>query len=249
MLPKLPLIALCAAFALLLAAPSVRAAAPAPPDSRMMKPDLVAQLSRPQPPADLVEVGREAELFRPAPEMTEWIFATFLAEDGPLVNYDHMHLCSASIDVLWTTAEYVKDMVPIAATAEVPNVKGRRWAKARERAQLMEWFGRIPDFLLTFDAVYAAETSDLAWCARTEHELYHCAQKVDQYGAPKFDLDGLPQWGIRGHDVEEHVGVAERYGAVGRNVQRLVDAVNRGPLIAPAQVELACGSCGRRFSA
>jgi len=47
-----------------------------------------------------------------------------------------------------------------------------------------------------------------------EHELYHIVQSVDEFGAPKFNRDtGMPTLTLRGHDVEEFVGVVRRYGA------------------------------------
>lgn len=203
------------------------------------------ELFRPEPPEELLEAGREVEIFRPAPELEQWIRTAFL-EGGPLVNYDHEHLLDADIACLWTTAECVKDQRPIAATAEVLNLSGRKWGKARERFQWMEWFGRFPDFVLTFDAIIAAETDDWCFCARCDHELYHCAQRRNREGEPMFDGDGDPVWAIQGHDVEEHLGVVERWGPVGSNVARLVEIAQRKPLIARASMELACGTCGGR---
>lgn len=63
-----------------------------------------------------------------------------------------------------------------------------------------------------------------------EHELYHITQATDDFGAPKFNKEGQPVLKLRGHDVEEFVGVVRRYGA-SVEVQELVDAANR-----PAEV-------------
>jgi hypothetical protein len=39
--------------------------------------------------------------------------------------------------------------------------------------------------------------------------------------------------------------VAERYGAVERNVAALVEAVKAGPTIGRARIDAACGTCQR----
>jgi len=117
------------------------------------------------------------------------------------------------------------------------------WQKARMEQQLHEWFGHIPDFIITLAADYCAQCSDLDFCALVEHELYHIAQETDEFGAPKFYRDsGLPKLKLRGHDVEEFVGVVRRYGA-SHDVQQLVDAANRPAEVAHLDIARACGTC------
>ncbi|WP_414143867.1 putative metallopeptidase [Burkholderia territorii] len=48
-----------------------------------------------------------------------------------------------------------------------------------------------------------------------EHELYHIGQRTDEFGAPAFMKDGMPKLSIRGHDVEEFVGIVRSYDASG----------------------------------
>jgi len=245
--------ALCALLPVLLCMPPAQAAtppAPAPPEIRMKLTGSDAavmerSISRPLPPDELIEVGRQAELFRPAPDVWEWIQSVYLEEGAPLINYDHAHLIGADVGVLWTTAENVSQGRQIAGTAEIPNVKGTRWTKARERYQLNQWFGYIPDFVITLDAVTAADDPDLNFCALVDHELYHCGLRVDREGNVKYDRFGDPVFAIRGHDVEEHIGVVARYGIVSAGVERLVAAALRPPLIEQAQIEIACGNCLR----
>ena len=200
----------------------------------------MADFERPLPPDVL---GREVELFLPAPDVKQWLTECYL-EDGPLFNADHSHLLLADIGVLWTSAQHEKNMRRASGTAEIPNVSGKSWVKARERFQLERWFGKIPDFLLTFDAVDAAEAEDWDWCALVDHELYHCAQQLDRYGSPRW-MGPVPVWGIRGHDVEQHLGVTERWGLVTESERKMVDLASRRPLIAQAQLSLACGLCLR----
>jgi len=109
--------------------------------------------------------------------------------------------------------------------------------------QMYEWFGHIPDFIITLAADYCAQCSDLEFCALVEHELYHIAQETDEFGAPKFYRDsGLPKLKLRGHDVEEFVGVVRRYGA-SHDVQQLVDVANRPAEVAQLDIARACGTC------
>jgi Putative phage metallopeptidase len=121
-----------------------------------------------------------------------------------------------------------------------------KWAKARAELQIIGWFGDIPDFILTFDASYAALCSDAQWCALVEHELSHCGVERDMYGAPKFRKStGLPAFTLQGHDVEEFIGVVRRYGAAAADVQAMIDAAAQGPTIAAADIDFACGNCAR----
>ncbi len=100
-------------------------------------------------------------------------------------------------------------------------------------------FGDIPDFLITVFAPYAAACDDASFCASIEHELYHCGQEPAEFGAPKFKMSGEPVFRIRGHDMEEFVGVVARYGigAAARKTADLVRPANRGPQISEARIQ------------
>lgn len=52
----------------------------------------------------------------------------------------------------------------------------------------------------------------------------------------------MPVLKLRGHDVEEFVGVVRRYGA-SKDVQEMVDAANRPAEVAQIDVARACGTC------
>jgi putative metallopeptidase len=100
--------------------------------------------------------------------------------------------------------------------------------------------------VMTFDASYASICSDAQWCALVEHELSHCGVERDVYGAPKFRKStGMPAFTLRGHDVEEFVGVVRRYGAAAAGVQAMIDAAAGGPTITQADIDFACGNCKR----
>lgn len=190
--------------------------------------------------------GPEADYFRPAPELAQWAKATFVERGSPLLNEDHEHLRDAHVGFLWTTVTAARHMHTIAGQAEIPRFQGGKWSKTRQELQMEHWFGDLPDFVITLDASYARQCDDVTFCALVEHELYHCGQQLDDYGAPRFNTStGLPVYGIRGHDVEEFVGIVRRYGvgAAAGHTLALVEAAQQKPQIAKATVSAACGSC------
>lgn len=203
--------------------------------------------NRPMPPADLFDLS--AASFVPAVDMAEWATATFIEEAGPLANEDHAHLAFASIGFLWTVVENTRKGRRVIGTAEPGAPQGAmgKWGRARVAQQTAEWFGAVPDFIITIDASWWAAAPDADCCALIEHELYHCAQESDDFGQPRFNKDtGRPAFGMKGHDVEQFVGVVRRYGADASGVRDLVEAANRGPEIAAADISHACGTCRQR---
>jgi hypothetical protein len=204
-------------------------------------------LKRPFPPLSLTHLGSE-DLFVPAPEVADWALDVFLFDGSLLYNPHHAHLQMATIGVLWTNEENDRQMRPVVGTAELtkPKPMMSKWEKSRHRAQLRGWFpnedepGNIPDFLITLYAPYANRIDNPTFCALVEHELYHCALK-------HITTKGVPVWGIRGHDVEEFVGIVARYGvgAAAGDTVKLVEAARAKPTIAPAHIEGVCGTCLR----
>jgi hypothetical protein len=204
---------------------------------------------RPLPPEYLCNFGGAS--FERAPELEIWLAETFLHETSALHNEDHQHLRSARIGCLWTDADNCAKQVTIAATAEIPRppTTGGAWGRARWRYQMRGWFGleaeRL-DFLLTFSAPLAVMSGDAEFCARMEHELYHCAQKLDEFGSPRFSREtGLPLYTLRDHDFAGFLGVARRYGAVERNVAELARILKDAPALVGDEIARACGVCAR----
>ncbi|ALJ12626.1 hypothetical protein ATM17_12750 [Sphingopyxis macrogoltabida] len=204
-------------------------------------------MTRPYPPTHLVEPAfiDAPDRFEPDAELTSWIMDTFINGSGPLVNPEHVHLSDAHLGFLWTNSYNAKQMrVVLGQTEIMPPMAMGKWQRARAIQQIEEWFGgEMPDFLITFSAPACDGMNDASFCALVEHELYHCAQALDAFGMPKFNKAGQPIYAMRGHDVEEFVGVVRRYGAEAAGVQPMIDAANAKPLIAGAEIDGICGTC------
>lgn len=179
-----------------------------------------------------------------APELGCWVEETILADDGPLHNPDHAHLADADLCFMWASSAFTKQGRTVVGQAEQVMFRAGGWQKARQEQQMIEWFGRVPAFLITLAADYCAQASDAEFCALVEHELYHIAQALDEFGAPKFDKEGNPRLALRGHDVEEFIGVIRRYGP-SEEVRRLAAAAKAEPELANINIARACGTCIR----
>lgn len=205
-------------------------------------------MNRPYPPHSLLQPSGRPE-FVAAPEVDAWARATFLDELATIANEDHAHLQQATIGYLWTNEVNEKKGKLVLGTCQLLPPTGDKWTAARSTQQLLDWFEDMPDFLITLFAPAAADMDNASFMALVEHELYHAAQKLDKWGAPMFNREtGAPLWGLRGHDVEQFVGVVRRYGAKASGVEELVEAAQDGPTIAPARISIACGNCLRLVS-
>ncbi len=200
------------------------------------------KITRPVPLLGMLEDGLFDMILAPAANVAAWAQETILAEDGPLHNPDHTHLLDADIGFLWASSAFAKRGRTVIGQAEPVMIRAGGWQKARQEQQLREWFGRVPDFLITLAADYCAQCSDTEFCALVEHELYHIGQEQDEFGAPKFTKDGMPKLVLRGHDVEEFVGVVRRYGASAQ-VAQMIEAAERPAEVSGASIAHACGTC------
>lgn len=202
-------------------------------------------MHRPMPPARVMELSELSDFgirLTPAPDVWEWLSAEILADTGSIHNEDHAHLIDADVVVMWASSSFEKQARIVLGQAEQVAFRAGGWQKARMEQQMLDWFGRVPEFIITLAADYCSQCSDTEFCALVEHELYHIAQATDQYGAPKFTQEGAPKLKLRGHDVEEFVGVVRRYGA-SEDVQALVDAANKPAEVGKLNISRACGTC------
>ena len=213
---------------------SIRKATPAPAPTGPV---------RPFPPAALVE--SELPAFVPAPEVGAWFAAHVLAADGRLFNPEHKHLRDADIAYLWARGAIQRQGRMVLGTCEQVAIRAGGWQRQRQEAQFLDWFGRVPQFLITLAGDFCASCADGEFAGLLEHEHYHIGQKMDEFGEPAFTKDGTPRLGMRGHDVEEFVGVVRRYGP-SPDVKRLIDAAARAPEVAGINIAACCGTCMER---
>lgn len=197
---------------------------------------------RPLPPEGLDPDGE----FRPDPALADWARRTFIERDGPLVNDEFAHLRVLTIGFLWTNVPNRRHQRGIVGQCELgePRAMQGKWSKAQQQQQRRQWFGLIPDYMVTLDADYVLAHGDIEFCHLVEHELLHAGYELDDCGGVKFRKStGLPIPAIRGHDVEEHLSIVKRYGAVTPQLREMFDALKAGPSVAPIRVSHACGTC------
>lgn len=202
-------------------------------------------MDRPNPPESLFDIDNVVA-FTPAPEISEWVKATFFDESSSVHNPDHEHLADADIAFLWTIVENNRKGKRVIGQCEEGKPQGAmgKWSKARAEQQVREWFGEIPDFIITLDAEYCRTCGDAEFCSLVEHELMHCGQETDEFGQPKFSKStGLPVYTVKGHDFEGFIGIAARYGAIEPGIKELVEALSKPPLMTANMIGCACGSC------
>ncbi|MBL3522862.1 hypothetical protein IM876_09320 [Serratia plymuthica] len=197
---------------------------------------------RPMPPLSFIEDFRPYITLMPAEDIGEWVNANILDEEGELHNPDHIHLLNADVQFMWASNGFTKKGRTILGQAEEVAMRAGGWQKARMEQQMHNWFGHKPDYIITLAADFCSQCTDLEFCALIEHELYHIAQATDDFGAPKFNKEGQPVLAMRGHDVEEFVGVVRRYGA-SNEVQELIDAAKTPAEVAHLNIARACGTC------
>jgi len=205
------------------------------------------EMNRPYPLREFVEELKPYISVIPGEEIGYWVQDQIVSPDGRLHNPDHAHLAEADIGFLWAASAFTKKGRTVLGQAEEVMMRAGGWQKARMEQQLYEWFGRKPDFIITLAADFCMNCSDLEFCALIEHELYHIAQKTDEFGAPEFTRDGQPRLCMRGHDVEEFTGVVRRYGA-SEEVKQLIDAASQPAEVANIDIARACGTCMLRLA-
>jgi len=207
-------------------------------------------MNRPMPPSDIGKLNGDYPInFTAALDMPFWVKQTFLEPKSKLFNQGHYHLydfMDGQIGFLWAAGGYESKGRYVAGQCEELVFRCNKWQKWRQEQQMMEWFGmNLPEYIITLDASYCAECSDDAFCALVEHELYHIGHE-HKGDMPQFNRDtGLPKLCMRGHDVEEFVGVVERYG-VGSpdgHLAKMVRAANKGPTVSRVDIAHACGTC------
>lgn len=193
--------------------------------------------------------SHQSGLTWPEHRMDEFIHTYILNSNSELYNEDHEHLEDARILWLWCAASNIRKGREVLGMAEIPMFRCGKWQKARQEQQIMEWYGEdiMPDFIITLSAGFFATAPNPAKLAVLEHELYHCAHAIDEFGMPRFNkTTGQPVYTIAGHDVEEFTGVVRRYGADATGIRDMVRAANKGPEIAQSTIDGVCGTCAKK---
>lgn len=209
-------------------------------------------VSRPMPPKELGHYGADFPvMFMPALDMPLWVRDTFLDPNSKLFNQDHYHLFDhmegMHIGFLWAASSYESKGRVILGLTEETVFRSHKWAKWRQEMQMQEWFGlEFPGYLITLSGPYCEAATHEEFCALVEHELYHIGHAKDKQGLPAFNKDtGLPSLTMRGHDVEEFVGVVRRYGAGNSEgaLAQLIEAGKGKPEISRVDIAACCGTC------
>jgi hypothetical protein len=200
---------------------------------------------RPQPPGSVI--CSVFPMFEPSPDLERWARETLINADSEFSNPDHEHLQDAVIGFLWTNTENASKGRRVIGQAEQPVFRCGKWQKARQEMQMRDWFGDpTPDFIITLDAIYCIDCTDMEFMALVDHELTHCGQAFDEFGSPRFNQDtGRPVFTMKPHDVEEFVSIVRRYG-VGNpdsNLAKLVAAANSTPTLSIVDIAKCCGTC------
>lgn len=115
----------------------------------------------------------------------------------------------------------------VLGTAQMPRVSG---ALSDLFDQLLgDVLGYEPHFLILLNGDWWDDANDREREILVVHELLHCGQATDAFGAPKFRRsDNAPILAMIGHDVEEFDAVARRYGAWKSDLVSFREALEEG---------------------
>lgn len=147
----------------------------------------------------------------------------FIAERlKAMPEHQHLQENEISIEYLMRPGDIHRGNKRVLATTHEPSVQGR--LKDLFEMLLVGYLGHMPDFLIVFDAEFWMQASDIEKEALVFHELSHIQQKLDKYGAPRFNLDGLPVYGLAEHDVTAFRSEVKRYGAWSEDLREFLKA-------------------------
>lgn len=206
---------------------------------------------RPFPPTELLDQAEQEEAIRlaPAPELKEWVVKNWLTVGGELHNPDHDHIAELLHDneqflaFAWASSAAVAKKRMVLGQCEKVMFNQGGWKKARQEQQMRDWFGFVPQYLITIDATYCEQANDRDFCRLIEHELYHIGVERDEDGEVIYsDHTGLPKHYLAGHDVEVFFGEIRQHG-VDSSVQRLLDIAKNAPFASETNIAACCGNC------
>ena len=206
---------------------------------------------RPFPPIELLDQAEQEEAIRlaPAPELKEWVVKNWLTVGGELHNPDHDHIAELLHDneeflaFAWASSAAVSKKRMVLGQCEKVMFNQGGWKKARQEQQMRDWYGFVPQYLITIDATYCEQANDRDFCRLIEHELYHIGVERDEDGEVIYsDHTGLPKHYLAGHDVEVFFGEIRQHG-VDSSVQRLLEIAKNAPFASETNIAACCGNC------
>lgn len=128
---------------------------------------------------------------------------------------EHLHLAENDIEFGWLMRNEPKvkgHRVELGSVHEVAHMAQGGFKDLFEQL-LRAWLGHLPPFIVVINAQWWADAPAIDREALVFHELAHVQQKIDKYGSPRFDRDGLPVYGLIAHDIEAFQSEVSRYGA------------------------------------
>ena len=200
------------------------------PNPHAPRPPFVPELfALPDPEED----EKPEPLFVPDPDLALWVRQWFFHEDSPLLIEDHVDIMGAEIGFVWTNAENKRQGRAVAGTAQLGK-PGRNiqdgWTWAAIEFQRREWFGVLPDLLVTLSAPYCSRCRAHQVLALIDHELSHLSVSCDKDGEPMYDEEtGRPVFKLVGHSAEEFTGVVHRWGAWEEGLKDIKGALSHKP--------------------
>ncbi|OTG83266.1 hypothetical protein B9T33_02320 [Acinetobacter sp. ANC 5054] len=206
---------------------------------------------RPFPPTELIDQAEEEDAIRlaPAPDLKAWVKDNYLTMGGQLHNPDHDHIAELIHDneeflaFAWASSAAMAKKRMVLGQCEKVMFNQGGWKKARQEQQMRDWFGFVPQYLITIDAAFCEQTSDREFCRLIEHELYHIGVERDEDGEIIYsDMTGLPKHYLAGHDVEVFFGEIRQHG-IDSSVQRLLDITKNAPFVSETSIAACCGNC------
>ena len=206
---------------------------------------------RPFPPTELIDQAEEEDAIRlaPAPDLKAWVKKNYLTMGGQLHNPDHDHIAELIHDneeflaFAWASSAAMAKKRMVLGQCEKVMFNQSGWKKARQEQQMRDWFGFVPQYLITIDAAFCEQTSDREFCRLIEHELYHIGVERDEDGEIIYsDMTGLPKHYLAGHDVEVFFGEIRQHG-IDSSVQRLLDIAKNAPFVSETNIAACCGNC------
>ena len=137
---------------------------------------------------------------------------------------EHEHLADNYVSFGWLMRVEPKDKGGKRELGSVHQVKSMFQGAFKDLGlQLLQgMLGYLPEFLVVLDAGAWADMTDNDRAALVWHELAHVKQQIDRFGAPKFDRNGMPVYGICEHDVAAFRSEVKRFGLWSEDLRAFV---------------------------